>query len=630
MREDLLLYYNRELAYMRQLAAEFADDNRAEARRLLIEPDGSCSDPHVERLIEAFALIAARIHHKIDDEFPEVTESLLNVLYPHYLAPIPSLAVAGFALDPEQGKLTTGYYIKPHTYLDTRQERGTRCRFRTCYPVTVWPIEVASAGLNPLGPEGTSRLWQEASIDINLRCINDTTLSELTAGPEGSESPIDSLRFYLHGDQGLVYPLYEMIFNRASGVELLPGGGRPSGRGGAKPLPVPAALSQVGFAEDEGILPYTARSFMGYRLLTEYFAFPQKFLFFDVTGLSAAARRGDFGAEFSIRINLNNVGPPPGKVTASTFQLGCTPVVNLFRKTAEHLDLTNRRHEYPVIVNNRQQAYTEVYSVERVASGVIEERVYEPFYSIRHSQGPRAGRTFWYATRRPTRGNIELGTEVNLSFVDLDFDTKLPSEETLAVTVLASNRDLPAELNQVGFEMEGAGPLAPVRCLVRPTRTLRLPARRAAHWRLISHLSLNYLSLYSRDGEGATEALREILKLYDYNDSTATHNQIMGITHVTSRLATGVLSAQAGQRIGTGFARGIRTTVEFDEQMYVGGSVFLFASVLDHFMRMYASVNSFNQLEARSKQRGLLKRWPVRDSSGAVLAQPFADRAEAI
>lgn len=629
---NLLNYYSSELAYVRQLSAEFAVNSQVEGARLKIEPDGSSADPHVERLIESFALIAARIHHRIDDEFPEITESLLNILYPHYLNPIPSMSIAQFALDPDQGKMTTGYPVKCPTDLDTRAAGYPRCHFRTCYPVTVWPIEVTSASLSSLGPEDTRGRWRDAFIEINLRCLNDTSLAELESNEEGAEGaarPIESLRFYLYGEPQLVYPLYEMIFNSSTGVELRPAAGSGTGRRREQATHVRGGLRQVGFAEDEGLLPYTRRSFMGYRLLTEYFAFPQKFLFFDVTGLGEAARRGDFDTGFSVRINLENVKPPDGRVSASTFQLGCSPVVNLFKRKADAIDLNRLKNKYRVVADGQRQTYTEVYSVDEVVSDDTrhaDERRYEPFYSIRHSDGAADGRTFWYATRRGSYREGDNGTELDISLVDLGFEPSYPTEESLLVRVTATNRDLPGELPLGDFELEGAGPLGPVRCLVRPTKTLRPAPLSGAQWRLISHLSLNYLSIYSKDEAGATDALREILKLYDFSDSTTTRNQILGIKSVTSRLATGMLSAQVGERVGAGFVRGVRTTVNFDERMYVVGGVFLFASVLEHFLRMYASVNSFNQLEARSEQRGRLKLWPVRDSSGEVLAQPFADR----
>jgi type VI secretion system protein ImpG len=626
MRDELLGYYERELAFMRQLGAEFAQKYPKVAGRLQLEAD-KCEDPHVERLVEAFAFLAARVHLKIEDEFPEITESFLNVLYPHYLAPVPSLTVVEFPLEFELGNLANGHLVPRGTGLYSPPVQGTPCRFRTCYPVTLWPLRVAAAALESPNPLNARGQWGEAVLRLGLQCTNETTLSALREGE--SQRPLSSLRFYLDGEPHLVYPLYEMIFNRAVRIEVRPGGepGRPGGaRPGKAATPLllpPSALRPVGFGPDEGLLPYTARSFAGYRLLTEYFAFPEKFLFFDVEGLDAAARAGGFGERFEILIHLRDVAPPNAPVGAQNFRLGCTPAVNLFRHLAEPILLTGKRHEYRVVPDVRRQTATEVYSVDAVSAHDPRQqqaREFQPFYSLRHSYDREAGRTFWYATRRPSQLPEDPGTEVYLSLVDLDFNPHVPVEEVLNVETTCTNRDLPARLPFGGragdLEIEGAAPVSHVRCLTKPSAALRLPPRRAAQWRLISHLSLNPLSLAAGGPDGAPEALREILSLYDLRDSSATRKQIAGITRIESRRAV----ARTGGRIGAGFVRGVEVAFDFDEEQYVGSGVYLFASVLERFLALYASVNSFTQLVARSKQReGEIKRWPPRAGEQPLL-----------
>jgi type VI secretion system protein ImpG len=625
MRDDLLTYYERELAYMRHMGAEFAEKYPKIAARLSLEAD-KCEDPHVERLLEGFAFLAARVHLKLDDDFPEVTESLLNILYPHYLAPIPSMSIAQFALDPEQGKLTTGYDVPRGTVLYTRPIQGTPCRFRTCYPVTLFPIEITNASLESLDPVDTRGRWAEAVLRLDLRCLNNTKLSELKTGEaDGQGRSIDRLRFFLNGEPQMTYALYELIFNNAVGVEVR---GAPDKRTPNRPG-VSINLSHdeiqpVGFRADEGMLPYTARSFAGYRLLTEYFAFPEKFLFFDVAGLERAAGQG-FGAEFQILIRLRDVQPPRGVVSAMTFQLGCAPVVNLFTKIAEPVQLTAEQNEYRVVADVHRQLATEVYSIDAVTSTdtfLKQTFRYEPFYSIRHTEGREQEQSFWYAARRQSARPEDAGTEVYLSLVNLAFNPRVPAVETLTVHTTASNRDLPMKLPFGGregdFEVEGSGPLARVRCLRKPTPTMRPPLRRGAQWRLISHLALNHLSLTSDgdDGQSAARALQEILALYDFADSPATRKQINGIERVMSRAVV----RQTGSRIGTGFARGIETTIEFDEEMFVGSGVYLFASVLERFLGLYVTTNSFNQFVARTKQReGILKRWQPRTGEQSLL-----------
>jgi type VI secretion system protein ImpG len=625
MRDELLGYYERELSFLRQMGAEFAQKYPKIASRLSLEED-KCEDPHVERMIEAFAFLAGRIRLKIDDEFPEITESLLNVLYPHYLAPIPSMSIVQFALDRGQGKLTTGYKVERGTLLYSRPIQGVPCRFRTCYPVVLWPIEVVSARIESPHPLDSKGKWPEAFLKIGLRCINDTQLSDLNLVDADGLRIIDSLRFFINGEPQLVYTLYEMIVNNSSRVEIQPVNGKKRGAGkgrdcSAVHLPA-ASLKPVGFEPDEGMLPYSARSFTGYRLLTEYFAFPDKFLFFDVTGVDVAARSG-MGDEFEICVSLRNTSPPSSAIDLNTFQLGCAPVVNLFSKVAEPIALTGQQNEYHVVPDVHRQMATEVYSVDSVSSAdpyLQESRDFQPFYSYKEAHEDQASRAFWYATRRPSPRKDDHGSEVFLSLVDLKFSPHVPPVDTLIVRTTCTNRDLPGRLPFGGlesdFEAETAGPVSRVRCLKKPTSTLRPPMRRGGQWRLISHLFLNHLSIVDGAGTGTPEALREILLLYDFMDSSATRKQIGGITRVDSRPVV----RQIGQRIGTGFVRGIETTIEFDEDQFVGSGIFLFASVLERFLGLYCSMNSFNQLVAKVTQReGYLKRWPPRAGEQILL-----------
>jgi type VI secretion system protein ImpG len=625
MRDELLGYYERELIFLRQMGADFAQKYPKIASRLLIEAD-KCEDPHVERLIEAFSFLAGRVHLKIDDEFPEITESFLNVLYPHYLAPIPAMTIVQFSVGAEKGNLTTGYHVERNTNLYSKPIQGTPCRFRTSFPTTLWPLKIASASLESLDPVDTRGKWAEAAIKISVECLNDTMLSTLRRGD--SEKTLESLRFYINGEPQVTYALYEMIFNNATRVELRPLASQKKKTGGLKrpvmqPVVLPtSALKAVGFESDEGMLPYTASSFIGYRLLTEYFAFPQKFLFFDLTGLEQAARAG-FGDRFEIVIYLRDVVPPRGKVEAINFQLGCTPAVNLFQELAEPIQLTGKQHEYHVIPDVRRQMEMEVYAVDEVTSTdalAQETRHFQPFYSYAHAKHRDGDPAFWYASRRQSERAEDLGTEVYLSLVDLGFNPHVPASDILNVRVTCSNRDLPGKLPFGGREgdldVEGAVPISRVHCLTKPTPTLRQSLRRGTQWRLISHLSLNHLSLAGNERDGAPDALQEILSLYDLQDSAATRKQIVGINRVTSRRVV----RQTGSRIGSGFVRGIETTVELDEEQYVGSGVFLFASVLERFLGLYASLNSFNQLAARTKQReGVMKQWPPRTGAQILL-----------
>jgi len=624
MRDQLLEYYERELIYLRRMGEEFAARYPKVAGRLSLEPD-KCEDPHVERLIEAFAFLAARIHLKLDDEFPQITESLLNVLYPHYLAPIPSLSIVQFALDPTQGKMTSGYTVERGTTLYSRPIQGTPCRFRTCFPLTLWPLEVVSASLETPERIEAGLRPPELVLRLGLRCLHETGLAQLKQGERNNAKTIDRLRFYLNGEPQVVYPLYELLFNHVLRLEMRPL--RSAKMPASAPLPSPvhlpaSCLQPVGFAPEESLLPYSPRTFRGYGLLSEYFAFPEKFHFLEISGLQEAAQAG-FGEQFEIQVHLAGGFSRRLNVDAGHFQLGCTPIVNLFGKVAEPIQLSQQQSEYHLIPDVHRQMATEIYSIDSVSAvdpQLKESRTFQPFYSVQHGAQRDRQQPYWYASRRMSARKEDPGTEIFLSFVDMNFNPHVPAADTITVHTVCTNRDLPGKLPFGGrngdFEVEGIRSLSRIRCLRKPTNTIRPPLRRSAHWRLISHLSLNYLSLLNSTQPGSPEALQEILLLYDFTDSAAVRKQIQGITRVNSRRVV----RQTGSPIGSGLLRGMETTVEFDEDQFAGNSVFLFASVLDRFLGLYTSVNSFNQLVATIKQReGILRRWPPRTGEQTLL-----------
>ncbi|HVQ55387.1 MAG TPA: type VI secretion system baseplate subunit TssF [Pyrinomonadaceae bacterium] len=613
MRDQLLAYYERELVFLRRMGAEFARKYPKVAGRLLIDEE-KIEDPHVERMIEAFAFLTGRIGLKLDDELPEITESFLNLLYPHYLAPIPSMAVVQFMFGSSKDKITSIQRLPRGAQLRSRPVDGTPCQFRTAYETTLVPLEMISAALESPAPRDGRGKFADCYIRMSFRCFGDANLHEYKVGETGE--PLKSLRFYIDGDPQLVFPLYEIIFNHATKVEIRPME-TPLGEGTLKTLtnirlkppdtvfiPASEAIRPVGFDSEDAVLPFTKRSFTGYRLLSEYFAFPYKFLFFDVLGLDQAVER-KFGSHFDILIHLKDVTPPIAPITADTFRMGCSPIVNLFSRMSDPIYLSQQRYEYQIIPDVHRQNGTEIYSVDEVITSDPQTgtmRYFAPFYSLRHAYGEEADKSYWYAARRQSQRADDEGTEVYMSLVDMNFDPRVPAVEVLNVKTTCTNRDLPARLPFGGrendFEVEGTALLSGVRCLTKPSDTIRPPRRRYAQWRLISHLNLNYLSLVSSEN-GVPDALQEILHLYNFDDSSAIRKQILGIKSVESKKVV----RQVGGRVGTGFVRGLQTTITFDEEQFVGSGLYLFASVLDRFLALYASINSFNQLEIRSEQR---------------------------
>jgi type VI secretion system protein ImpG len=610
MIDELLAYYNSELAYLREMGAEFAARYPKVAARLLLEAD-KCEDPHVERILEGVAFLTARIRRKIDDEFPEITDSLLGILYPHYQRPVPSLSVVQFVLSPDQVGMATGHTIERGARLRTRPVGGAPCQFRTAAPVALWPIEVEDVRLDadrvvfPGKPAAAVALLQ-----LTLRATGGLTFEALS---------LDRLRFYLDGTGALPYTLHELLLNNLCQVLIrAPGEDR---RWQTVALP-PNPVEPVGFGRDEALFDYPSHALAGYRLLQEYFALPEKFLFFDLTGLAALARR-PLGSTIDVLFFLNR--SPRGALTVQpeNFRLGCAPVVNLYPTVAEPIRLTQTQFAYRVVPDVHRPLGTEVYSIDAVTStgAFLEEPIrYEPFYSVRHAHTHRDRRppAAWYSTRRPSLVKDDPGTEVELSFVDPDFSARLPASETITVHVTCTNRDLPVRLpfggEQGDFELDAQAPVSRVRCLRKPTRPLRPPLGRGAQWRLISHLALNHLSLADQDA--GLDALREILTVYDFADSAVTRQQIAGITGVSYRRTTG----RTGRRIGNVVCLGVEVTLEFDETQYVGSSAFLLASVLERFLGLYASINSFTQLVAKTRQReGILRRWPPRAGERTLL-----------
>jgi type VI secretion system protein ImpG len=604
MEPNLRDYYEQELRFLRHMGAEFADKYPKLASRLVLREEDH-PDPHVERLLEGVAFLAARVHLKIDDDFPEVSDALLNIVYPHYLRPLPSMSVVEFQLDPQQGKLTTGLTIPRGAMLYSRPVGGLPCRFSTTQETTLWPLELAAAEwrtpekLDPPVRSGGAA----AVVRLELRCAPEVSLDKLA---------VRALRFYLSGDT-VVPALYELLLNNCTQILVRD----PKDRRRAPLRLAAGSLRGGGFEEHEALLPYPRNSFDGYRLLHEYFAFPKKFHFLELSGLELVTGAGfKESAEFLFflspferqeRWEMLELG-----TTAQVFRLGCTPIVNLFPQTAEPILLRHTEFEYPIVADARRQRNMEIFSVDEVVSASREAgglTRYEPFFSFRHNDTRSSKQAFWSVVRRPAAWRKDGGTDMALTLLDLSGSPVVPDTEALTVRLTCSNRDLPSLLPFGGeasdFELEGGGPIKRILAREKPTPSIPPPTKRAAFWRLISQLALNHLSLVA---EGK-DALQEILELYNFANSTVANRQIQGIRSVESRPHF----ARVMSEHGIGFARGSLVNVELDEEEFAGSGVFVFASVLERFLGMYASLNSFSQLAVRTLQRKeVLKQWPPR------------------
>jgi type VI secretion system protein ImpG len=611
--EELLRYYQTELTYLRRMGGAFASRYPKVAKRLELGRD-ECADPHVERLIEAFAFLTARLQHEIDSEFPDITDALLGLLYPQLTSPIPSMTIAQFNVDPDQGKMTTGFLIDPHSPLVATTADGLPCRFRTCYPVTLWPLEVTEAGFE------STRKW--SFLDTETEAVSALRLRveclPLGKGAKLQDLELDRLRVYLKGEPMAVQTLYELLFSHLHEVAIQTGEGQAPVYLGVE------SVQPVGFGLGEDVLPYSANSHPGYMLLQEYFAFPEQYYFFDLCfDQGNPARQGstntllDFldpkapSSSIDVLLLLDRRPRANLVVDAKTFCLGCTPIINLFPKTTEPIRLDHRSLEYPLVPDKRRERTTEIHSIISVSASSnandSTQRL-EPFYSYNHRMEDADQKAFWHARRVATQRSDMSGTDMMLLFLDLDFQPRLPAVQTVYAHTLCTNRELAMELPpDASLQTEEKAPLDPKRpitCLGKPSPPLSPSLRGPTAWQLVSHLSLNHLSL-SEENDSLT-ALKEILRLYCFADDHSHQQLIEGIRQMTCRKVVRHVGAEPWR----GFCRGTEVTLLFDEDYYEGSGAFLFSAVLNSFLASYASVNSFTQLVIKSKQReGIWKRW---------------------
>lgn len=605
MSDDLLPYYDRELAFLKDMGAEFASAYPKIAGRLRLSKD-SVDDPHVARLIQSIAFLNARTRKKLDDDFPELAQAILGVISPHHLAPVPSMAIVQFECSPD---MTTSYAVEAGTALESDLAYGAACRFTTAYDVTTWPVKIKQAAL--LGaPFQAPKVNKASGASAVLRLQVVAAEDQCPVGELG----IDSLRFHLRGQPSTVQQLYELLLDDVLCVAIA------SSSKDKEPIVLgPECLQPVGFGGDETLLPRTGRSQPGAQLLTEYFVFPDKFHFVDLLGIPNDDPTR-FTEAMEIYIYTNRRAALEQAVDADTFQLGCTPVVNLYSKRADPIELTGTKAEYHIVPDARNPDVHEIYSIQKV--GAISRdgarRDYAPFYGFRHPMDGDERESFWHAQRRdaPTgRDQRDNGSDMYISLVDIEASPSVPSEWILEVEIMCLNRNRPSLLPFGGGEpklrfSEGGGGIDAINCLTPFTDTLRQSRGRGALWRLVSQLSLNHLSISG--GEQGADALRELLRVNDLADTAVTRNIIASISSVTSR-PTMIRIREQGV---LGLCRGTEIRVELDEDRLQSSGAYQFAVILNRFLSSYASVNSFVQLVTTSRKAdGKERRWPARSGT---------------
>ncbi len=602
MSDALLPYYDRELTAIKRLAAEFAETHPKIAGRLRLSAD-AVDDPHVARLLEGMAFLAARVHHRLDDEFPELTDALLGLLYPHYLAPTPSCMIVQLNCQPD---LLTPSRLPVGLAFETEPVHGEQLRYRSTAAVTLWPVEVENvrlAGLPIVAPANPAASGAAGMLRITLKCSSpDATFAQLG---------VDRLRFFLRGPANQTLPLYELLCAHAVSVAYA------DSAVDTVPVIMPASsIHPGGFADDEALLPWSARGFSGFRLLTEYFAFPDKFLFVDFTGIDAKTMASG-GNRMEIFVYLDrSVAELERTVGQTSLALGCTPLVNLFQQRCDPVRLTHAETEYRVVADARRPRAAEIWGVTRIRETRPDGsfRPWRPFHRLTESDTqPGAPGGFYHITRRSAAPGVP-GTEVFIAPNDPDFDPNKPANTVLSVDALCLNRDLPTDLPFGGGRptlrlVEGSAAVASIVPVTAATATLRPPLRDKRFWRLISHLSIGHLSVTG--GTDGANALKEILRLYDLRETAETHLSIEALTGISS--APGVARAP-GQR--GAFCRGLDITLEFDPRSWQASGLYLLAAVLERFFALHGSINSFTRTRAVLRGRpGVAATWPARSGT---------------
>ncbi len=621
----LLKHYENELTFMRDMGAEFAAAYPKIAARLGME-GVEVVDPYVERLLEGVAFLSARVQLELEMQFPAFTSNLLEIIYPQYLAPTPSMMIAAFEPDVANAAIKDGYVVPRHTTIRSRLMEGeqTPCEFRTSADITMWPIEITEAeyidGRGGLVAAGVTRETEaRAGIRLRLKRSDGEAIAELG---------LDKLTLFLNGQAGNNWMLYELLCTEVMGLT----GRSTDRRADWTEALAGGAVEPQGFSPEEALLPTPRRSFDGYRLLQEYFAMPERFMFVELQGLQPAVKRAsaqDVDIYILLREGNRDIAP---NITPEAFTLNAVPAINLFPKRCDRVHISARDTEQHVIPNRTAALDFEVYAIDSVIgiSGEGEDDVvFRPFYSA--TDFTAAGETHgaYYTQRRRMRQRSEkerlrgvrtsyLGSELYLTLVDQKQAPYRADLDQLAVRGLCTNRDLPMLLSTGDggvFHLPEGGPVKTVRTPVSPTRPHPTLAQGDTAWRLISHLSLNYLSIADADRGSAAEALRELIGIYAPVGDRVIEKQLEGVVSVDSRP---IVRRMSDEVLSTA-VRGLEIKIGFDESFFEGTSVYLLGAVLERFFRKYVTINSFTETVLTTQKRGEIARWRPEAGLGRMI-----------
>ena len=583
-RDRFLNYYNNELRYLRHAGQAFAKKYPKIARRLEMG-DTVSPDPHTERLLESFAFMTARLSQEIDDRFPELAHTLLSVLYPHLVNPLPAMAIAQLQPDLTKAKQTAGYLVNKSTPLFTYTEQGITCRFQTVYPVTLWPISVQRVDFVPketytLDTDLAYNRGPSWFLRLRLQVEGGLTWGDLI--PE-------QLTFHLRGERILTVALYQNLFGQTTPRVYVS-----CDHSKAHSLP-DGSLQPLGFKREEMAVPIAAETTHAYQLLQEYFHLPEKFLFFNVANLHKNTLISSQSPSIDLLFSFPNIENFVQKnIGPQHFLLGCTPIINLFPKITEPLRLTRRKVEYPLVPDQRRDKTTEIHSIQTVMATIEGEsapQVLAPYFSFNHQTSQDEQTIYWLAKRRPAENRDLPGTDIYLSFVDLKFNPIIPPKHIIYAQTLCTNRFLAEQLPYNGeLQMEDTAPLKGIVCLDKPTAQVYSPTDGESLWRLVSQLSVNHLALTG--GDRSLSILKEALKLYAGPAYASHQHEIDEIV----ALQTQKVTRRFGQQAWRGFVEGIEVALTLKPSLQTGHACFLLTAVLRHYLALNVGLNSFIEL----------------------------------
>jgi type VI secretion system protein ImpG len=595
--EKQAIYYGQELDYLRQAGAQFAKKYPKVASRLDLH-EGASQDPHVERLIESFAYLTGRLRRELDDRTAQMASALLSNLYPHLIHMTPSMSIAQFKFDPTKGKLTDGYVLPRGSKLQASGEGDVACYFRSSYDVTLWPIGLSQVSV----VNGKDYAGLESGQLLRLTLTGQgTPLSALN---------LRTLQFYLAGEPSTVKLMCDQLLSQNPKVYTSSDGGKTlrqvQGEG----------LTFSGLDDNEAVLPSSPKSQAGYRLVQEYFAFPQKFHFFNLNNLDLSDCDSEVEIFISLAVPLTTA--QRDLLSVDNFLLGCTPIVNLFDRISEPVRLNHQTGEYRLIPDSRRERATEIYDIRKVSAGVDSSpgtKSYSPYFATTYASQRDHQTAFWIAKRQETIHAQMSGSDVLLSFVNVDFDPLSMEEETVFAHLTCTNRGLAEQIVPgTALQMEEGAPSVTITCLDRPTPQVEGPSEAGGLWMLINALSLN--GLFMSDVEDPAAAFQETLLMLGGAVNDWAKQEVGGITELTFDKVVRRLRPEAWR----GFAQGLQVNVTVDESVFAHHSALIFGNVLNAFFQMYVSANAFTQVSFKSTTREEeWHRWPLKTGSRAHL-----------